>query len=135
MVNFWEKSLTALSLACIISRTCLVFEPGEAHMSKILWWGCTSNKNTGIMLTSSCLEIFPHSLSLQINSCIPVVELRSSQRLSLCWNTPLAHGFSVTSFLWLSFKMFLNLTVVFFLSRQEKIYRMDKYHSKYCSLN
>ena len=114
------NSLTALSLACIISRTCLVFEPGEAHMSKILWWGCTSNKNTGIMLTSSCLEIFPHSLSLQINSCIPVVELRRSQRLSLCWNTPLAHGFSVTSFLWLSFKMFLNLTVVFFLQGKEK---------------
>ena len=120
MIIFLANSLTALSFACIISRTCLVFEPGEAHMSKILWWGCTSNKNTGIMLTSSCLEIFPHSLSLQINSCIPVVELRSSQRLSLCWNTPLAHGFSVTSFLWLSFKMFLNLTVVFFLQGKEK---------------
>lgn len=50
-------------LACIISKTCLVFDPGAAHMSKIRWWGCVSSKNTGIILTSSCLDKLPTSLS------------------------------------------------------------------------
>lgn len=56
------------------SKICPVFEPGAAHISNTFdykqefegkkgtkWSDCTSNSRGGIMLTASCLQIFPWS--------------------------------------------------------------------------
>ncbi len=45
--------------SCKNSIICAVFEPGAAHMSRTLWWGFTSRKNGGIMLTASWREMWP----------------------------------------------------------------------------
>mmetsp|Transcript_8936 Transcript_8936/g.28395 ORF Transcript_8936/g.28395 Transcript_8936/m.28395 type:complete len:236 (+) Transcript_8936:1689-2396(+) len=50
------------------SRSCCVFEPGAAHMSRTRWPGRTSSTSGGTIETSSCRLMLPSSTSCVKNS-------------------------------------------------------------------
>lgn len=45
--------------ACRYSMIWAVFDPGAAHISRILWWGSIFMRRGGIILTASCLLMLP----------------------------------------------------------------------------
>ena len=90
--------------------------PGAAHMSSTRWWGSTLRRKTGIMLTNSCREIFPHSRSFIKNwwkffKVSSLSSLIDHLLFSHC-QTPEDQGFSFTNLLEYELKILLKSFLV-----------------------